>query len=525
MTFGSVKPGRFEAPPGIARHRVIALALQLVHCAWFASTLDDGFEPSVLVASGFIALVLYAGFLVAEYRWNGYRVTPLLFYLAAGVFRLGVGALFVAAAVLAGEWALVRIGIYDVSRVLGYGHWLMLLGDWCFIAGYVVVSLLVRRDYLEPESVSSQLWDRVARTGMTTAVMALLLRLGENYLSLGGVASLASYLIDYGVAAGAFLMLFASRHMVRQGQPSTLYSPVAYFLIGLSLVDALFSYMKTEVLISILPLIVLGFERGGDELGQSLRSRLFRPIIGTTMVLYVFFFVVSSYSSSRRPDFWGVHSGAVQVDRYTVPVAPHLIYALQSAIPGTSQFRDAHQFPYGAWQMIGRMSTTPVPAWIYQEVETSGFRRIGFMEELFLSVTPRILWPDKPLVRHGVEFAVMTGQGLSVDSATTSMAMTLQGAWYWRGGYPWLIAGCVLSGGAFALAWLLFRNEVVLNPASAIIGLALFHEGFRWFESASLGGFPMYAYLLIVFLPLQLVLRRVVGYRREVRRLPARSLA
>ena len=53
----------------------------------------------------------------------------------------------------------------------------------------------------------------------------------------------------------------------------------------------------------------------------------------------------------------------------------------------------------------------------------------------------------------------------------------------------------------------------MLNPASAIGVLVLCHEGFRWFESAFLGGFPMYLYLVIVFAPLQIVLRRVTGYR------------
>ena len=87
------------------------------------------------------------------------------------------------------------------------------------------------------------------------------------------------------------------------------------------------------------------------------------------------------------------------------------------------------------------------------------------------------------------------------------------------------MAGCAISGAAFALMWLLFRNETMLNPASALVALMLCHEGFRWFESAFLGGFPMYAYILIVFLPFQIAMRRVVGYRREGRKLPGRSSA
>ena len=515
VTAGRGKQRFVARMSGFAGHRVIAMGLQLAHCAWFASTLDEGFDPRIFATSGFVAIVLYSGFLATEYRWNGFRVTPVLFYLAAGIFRLGTGALFIATAADAGDWTVLRVGIYDISAVLGYGHCLMLFGDWCFLAGYFAMSSLRPRDFAEPAAVPSDLWYRVASAGMAIAVASFTLRIAERYVSFGGMATLADYLIDYGVAAGVYLTLLASRHSGGHRRVATPYAPVAYSLLGLNLMDALYSYMKTDILITILPLVVLGFERTREVAGPSVLFRLFRPVAGTLLVLYVFLVVAPSYSSSRRTDFWGVHSGPSQADRYTVSVAPHLVDAVSSAIPGTREFRESHQFPYGAWTMIGRMANTPFAAWIYQEVESAGYREVGFLDELLLAVTPRILWPDKPLVRHGVEFSVTIGQAPSIDEATNSVATTMQAAWYWRGGYLWLMAGCALSGAAFALVWLLFRNEIMLNPASAVVGMMLCHEGFRWFESSFLGGFPMYAYILIVFVPLQFIMRRAVGYRHE----------
>ena len=76
-------------PAGLARHRAAALGLQLAHIAWFRSTLDAGFDAAALAISGVASAALYAVFLFAEYRWNEYRVTPILFYLAAGVFGWG----------------------------------------------------------------------------------------------------------------------------------------------------------------------------------------------------------------------------------------------------------------------------------------------------------------------------------------------------------------------------------------------------------------------------------------------------
>ena len=129
-----------RAAPVTARHRLVILGLQLAHLAWFASTLGGGLDPVALAASGIVSGGLYAWFVVAEYRWNGYRATPILFYLGAGIFRLGTGVLFVVAAIVAEEWRFVAVGLYDVSAFLMHGHWLALLGDWCVVAGYFLVA-------------------------------------------------------------------------------------------------------------------------------------------------------------------------------------------------------------------------------------------------------------------------------------------------------------------------------------------------------------------------------------------------
>ena len=506
---------RSAAAPSPARHWAVFLGLQLVHLAWFASTLDAGFDPATLAASAAACGVLYTGFLVVEYRGNGFRITPILFYLTAGVFRLGVGTMFVVSAATAGEWYVLQVGAYDVSEMLAHGHWLALLGDWCFIAGYAAVASLRGHDDQAPVRVSPEVWRRAWRAGLGAAAAAFLLRVGERYVSFGGLDSLLGYIQTYGVAAGAYVMLLAARRVGDRW----LFTPaalVALVMLALDLVAGLFSYSKSPLLIAVLPLVLLGFDRAGAEPWLRMRRQLLLPAAGVCLVVYFFLFVVSVYSSSRRAVFAEYGSSWAAADPYEVPVAPHLANALASAIPGTAEFGEAHRFPHGVWHLIGRMSMTPFPAWAYQQVQSMGFRQAVFVDELLVSVTPRILWPGKPELAHGREFAAAIGMAPSVESASTSVALTMQGAWYWWGGYLWLVLGCGLSGVAFAGAWLLFRDQRRLNPASAVVVLLLCHEGFRWFESAFLGGLPMFLYLLLVFLPLQLFMRRVVGYRRVV---------
>jgi hypothetical protein len=507
------------AVPAAARHRLIIPGLQLLHVAWFASTLDSGFDAVALGASGVLSAALYAWFLVAEYRWNGQRATPILFYLGAGIFRLGAGVLFVIAAMAAEEWRFVTVGVYDVSAFLMHGHWLALLGDWCVVAGYFLVVSLFRRQPPAGVQVAPDLWRRTWVAGLATGAATFALRFTEGYVEFGGIGMLMSYVTDYGVAAGVYLMLVAIRN--DGGRPLSPRVGVAYVFLGLDLLDGLFSYMKSNILIALLPLVLVAVDRTSAGLREGrwpgrLPRRLpalGRPAVAIVLVAYFFLFVVSIYSPPRRVALWEYGIFADPAVRYVVPVAPYLTDALLGGVPGSEAFSEAHRFPNGVWSLIGRMSVTPYPAWAYRQVETAGTREDSFFEELLVSITPRIVWPDKPTVSFGRDFAVTIGLARSADSARSSVAPSMQGAYYWWGGYFALMLGCALTGAGFAVVWLIFRDQCMLNPVSAMAVLVLCHEGFRWFESSLLGGFPMYLYLAIVFVPLQFAMRYVLGYR------------
>ena len=326
----------------IARHRVLALGLQLVHLTWFATTLDAGFDTVALTVSGVATAVLYGAFQVAEYRWNGYRLTPILFYLAAGIFRLGAGVLFVVVAARQDYWHLMAVGVYDVSGYLMHGHWLALLGDWCFLAGYVLVASPADRDSPAPAVVSPALWARVSRAGLLTALTAFLLRFAGRRIGFGGFDLLTDYVQFYGVAAGVYLMLLAARN---GGGRSVLPAGAAYALLVLDCADAFFSYSKSPLLVAVLPLVLIGGDLTRAGSGPARMTRLVRPAAVTLLVAYFFLFVVSTYSPLRRAAFQDFGFPVEPTDQYAVPVTPILADAVLSAIPGTAQFEEAHRFP------------------------------------------------------------------------------------------------------------------------------------------------------------------------------------
>ena len=510
--------GRGVAAPASARHRFLIPGLQLAHIGWFASTVEDGFDPVTLVVSAALSMALYSWFLLAEYRYGGWRPAPIVFYLAASIFRLGTGVVFVVAAATADRWRLVAVGLHDVSAYLMQGHWLALLGDWCVVAGYFLVASRFRSRPLPPTSVPLGLWDRTWAAGLATAAMAVGWRFAHENLALGGIGMLTSFLADYGVAAGVYLMLAASRQ--GDARASGRRTAVALVFLGFDLVSGLLSYMKTNVFIALLPPVLIAVDRAPAELRSRGSPSLGRSVAAISLIAWFFMFVVPSYSPERRSMLAvsGIFDNPQM--QYVVPMGPFLADAALAAVPGTQAFREAHTFPDGAWDMIGRMSVTAFPAWAYHRVETAGTRDGSFLEEVLVSVTPRIVWPDKPEISFGRDFAVTVGLASTAESATTALATTMQGAYYWWGGYFGLLLGCALTGAAFAGVWLLFRDQCLLNPFSALVSLVLFQEGFRWFESAVLGLFPLLLYLVLVFAPLQFVARRVLGYRRAA---PAHS--
>jgi hypothetical protein len=69
-------------------------------------------------------------------------------------------------------------------------------------------------------------------------------------------------------------------------------------------------------------------------------------------------------------------------------------------------------------------------------------------------------------------------------------------------GWPWLIAGMVLSGILFALVTHVFLPRLLINPFAAIACVGLLVDAIRHLESGFDAGMANYAYALIVLLPM-----------------------
>ena len=479
--------------------------IQLIHITGFNFTEPGKPDAWLLALSGLLNIYVYSKLLVADIRFGGDNINPFWFYLGMSVLRLGVGTIYVAAIIWTGDYWVLRLGRMDATALLMDGHLLLLIGDYCLIAGYFFIRNIFHnknRRFISGRSFSPP---RIYRAGLTITAVGFGVRVLDSYISLSGLGQIVGYITDFGVPAGIFMMLDAcrKRHMSISHPQSIL----ATSLLFAALIAGLSSYMKIDLLVSVFPVIFLVIDFGLRRVGNSdspVKFR-FKFVVLFGVIAYFFLVTVSTYSEIRRPKFWVSigRSEVIPIQSAVPDVVPDLLKAFLASVPGTTEFAEYQQYPdHGFWHMLSRLSATSWAATAIKLVEDSGTRDDTIADAILLSITPRILYPDKPQISWGREVAVVLGQAGSVETAKTATSLSLPGFFYWWGRYTTAIFMAFMSGAGFAFVLSIFRRDWRINPISALVIMALAYNSFHWKESDVLGGFPFYIYMLIVFLPL-----------------------
>jgi len=148
-------------------------------------------------------------------------------------------------------------------------------------------------------------------------------------------------------------------------------------------------------------------------------------------------------------------------------------------------------------------------AWCYEHVRRNGTNDGEYIREVPAVLIPRLIWPDKPLVSHGRDIAVMLGQAKTWESATTATGLSMAGAMYLAWGYPCVVIGMFLNGLTFAVLWRLFGVSFTLRPFAALASMVLMLEAVRWQEAAFDGNAVKFILLVVFLLPLDRLYARM----------------
>lgn len=471
-------------------------------------------DASLLFISGIINIFLYTKLLFFDIQYGQDDINPLWFYLGMSILRLGLAVLYVAAVVWTGDFWVIRLGRFDTRMWLMDGHILLLIGDLFFIAGYFFTKNTFRR-----KNIRNQIHNKYAvsaifvyRSGFIMTIIGFGMRVLESIISLGGLGQIVGYITDYGVPAGLFLMIDSCRY-----RKLSLISPDVVIVVALllfSVLSGLSSYMKSDLLISLFPFIFLVIGLGLRRLNTSsqlLKAR-FKYIFIIGVLFYFFMFTVSAYSELRRQGFWeNMSSYDLKItDEMAPAVLPDFIIAVKGSMPWTNEFVELQHYPDGGvWHLLNRLSVTSWAATSIALVEISGTRQDSMIGAILLSITPRVIYPDKPHISWGSEVAVELGQARSIETATTATGLTMAGFLYWWGGSLNVLIMAFLSGAGFAFIFILFSRDWRFNPISALVIMVMTYDSFHWKEDNVLGGFPYYLYMLSVFLLLSKLFRKL----------------
>lgn len=484
----------------VSATRLGFIVFQLWHLA-VISTLSDVDSYKILILSGVVNVVSYSLLVLREIKLVN-NISPLHFYLVASIFRMGFASVYFGFVGLEGFEKVMQVGptAWWITDYLIQGHMILMVGDMAFLLGYWGI-----KNSGQPTMARNLPCNRKFFLSFWLAILLLLFKLIDMQISLTD-SRLFHYLLMYGPPGCLFVML--KSFGTSSGEFKLMKVFLVFLLAVVMVLLALRSYMKSHLLIVLLPFIIIFIENYRQELRKSRVTKSILTALPLCVILYFFVVTMTTYSEVRRT-FIG--SDQYLLNRAeSVEVAPFLKIGLLASIPGTQEFDTFNTFPSGGgWHFFKRLTVTNLGAWAYKEVEEIGYWDRSFFGDLLSSVIPRILWSEKPNFWPGRIFATKVGHAKSPETATTATALTMAASFYWWGGIIAVILGMSTSGLLLAATYRFVQHRQTSNPIAALVAILLLYSSLHWFEGAFYGTMQLMLYITIVFIPLVFFFERL----------------
>ena len=466
-------------------------------------------SSGVLVASGLVNICSYGAILIAELKRTPAGFSPILGYYIASFLRLGIAPLWISAVYSHGDYSELKLGEFSLHNVMLFGQFLLVVGDWILISAYALFDRKGGVNF----ALTNQAHTRESRSNLKAIAVLLSIGWSLKIADIMGFSFVRSSVVPSLLATvlpptAVYLLLVHGDSVVRSQRMG--WRIVAFILTIIDVVLGMRSYMKSGVLIAVLPAFLYGFSRMRNEWSPGhtqLLARRFLPIATGVLVIGLVLFPFNQIRRTRGLD----------LDSTENQLFIDIMSALEAAVPGTRQFERMHRFPRsGFWGLIGRHAIGISASWSYQYVTQDSHLKGELIWDEIVSLIPRPLWKDKPTYSPGHKITVLLGMASTKEEATTATdAGSMAGGLFLNFGWIGVLVGMIANGFLLAVASKLGLKTMKTNPAAAALCMMLYIQALKHYESATGGNISMYAVAFGLFLPAIILWERVIPSIRK----------
>jgi len=260
------------------------------------------------------------------------------------------------------------------------------------------------------------------------------------------------------------------------------------------------SYLRFEL---IVPAIVLfmGFMVGKGKL-KSIVSSEMMPFV----VVFILFINMFGTLGKYRADFYDYFVTEYFEDKGQTQSGFEDI-----SVDERMESLDALEEEDNQQSLIERISVVAQISNIVQLTEDKGFYDGMASAPLITALIPRILWPEKPMIRMGAWFALEIGVATNDYGAiNNSINMTIPGEMYLDFGWFGVVLGCIMFGGLVSMFWnSLNFYESPYNLLGTLIGGYILLYSF-YGPAGDMQILVTYMSVYFMFLMLHIILPRII---------------
>lgn len=460
------------------------------------------YQTAILIISGCWLIFIYTWLAVKEIKISLPIPSPISFWALILIVRSGIASLYLF--VLFVDSYPINFMGYNVLNHIHQGVKLTVLSDFLVFFSYFILETLLRKRYKKSvhfrlNKGSGVLFKHSFIFFLFTLLLRLLKIFGVNLIPLG------SFFVHMANSGGVIFMMTLVIISINKPEKRHINLKWIYLVLLIETPFSLVGNSKEELIVLFIPLFIY-FLRFSSYHSVNIRKKVF--FVATALIsIYLVLMIIFPMNQMKRTALGGEQDASIS---FAIESLEKLIPAV---LPWTNSFSDIHKLPEeGIWYALSRSNMINETAYVYDYVDKIGtfkdswyYFKIGFM-----MLTPRILWPEKPITNFGAHTTYLVGFSSSPEASKTFTALGFAGYMFFQGGFLFLIIFSLIHGAFYCISWHVTCHFISSCFMASFLYFYLIRESLRSFEGFADGGLTYYAQFFLIYVLFTYLLDRIL---------------